>query len=280
MKNHKITLIFMLFVFISSCSKDDEIKPAGISQEIKDLIYFNGAEDAETVLIAAQGGPSLELATEYFNEVLENVNTSNILAINVHQSQTLNPTPFKQDLIPFSEMGEYTSKSIETLNKIIQYFKNQGRTVYVFGASYGASMVQKLIVDKGIHIADKYLIMIGRLDMNTDVWEALSQSKGIKFENGITPVFFSINEIEHINTNRLAADLFQHRYTELLDLHDNLSMITYVYGKTDNRVGKLTSTEIEFLNSKNVNIIVSPYNHNETLADFIVQGFKEAFGIE
>ena len=69
------------------------------------------------------------------------------------------------------------------------------------------------------------------------------------------------------------------RQQQLSTIQD-LSKITYIYGKTDEAVGRLTENEVQFLVSRNANVIVGEDGHDETLLQFFAQGFEEAFGIE
>ena len=283
-----ILALFLIVLIVSSCSKDDDTQSKDddiqnpkfeISQEIKDLIYFRGKESSSTVIVNTQGGPIPELATTEYDEILANVNTADLLTVNVHQAQTLNPGLFTSNEITFNQAIDYDAESIEILYNVVKYFKDQGRTVYVLGISFGAFMTQELINKKGLNVADKYLIMVGRLDMNEVFWQGFSEGKTGRFENGITPILEEQDDITYKNMSKLAAGLGQNRYTELLNALD-LSNITYVYGKNDQAVGKLTDAEVQFLQSKGANIIAGNGDHGDTIDDYIVQGFKEAFGIE
>ncbi len=249
-------------------------------EEINKLIYYTGNERSDTVIINVQGGPEPELVTQEFNEILSKVNTTGILKVNVHQAQTLNPQLFTSSEITFEQATAYDSESIEMLYTVVKYFKDQGRTVYVMGISFGAFMVQELIAKKGVSVADKYLIMVGRLNMNEVYWKGFSQGQNGHYVNGITPVLEDQTENVEKNMSKLAAGLGQNRYTETLNKYPDLSKVTYVYGKTDEAVGKLTQPEIDFLNDKNVTIIEGAGNHSQTVDDYIVEGFKVAFGIE
>jgi len=283
-KKADLILVLFLTIFTFSCSNDDDGDPAplGISQEIKDLIYFKGDEDAPVVLINAQGGPDTELSTDEVDFIFENFNTSNLLTVNVHQAQTLNPSLFQGDDITFDQAINFNTESVEMLHKVVKYFKDQGRTVYVLGISFGAFMTQDLIAKKGLDVADKYLIMVGRLNLNDIIWQGFSEGRFGYFENGITPIVEDEIGTDRTlrNLDKLAAGLGMNRYTQLLNPYDDLSKITYVYGETDQAVGRLTGAEIEFLQSKNVNIIVGSGDHDDTIFDFFEQGFNEAFGIE
>lgn len=285
---YKTVLILSLFIIslTSSCSKNEPTKtpeiPIGISQEIKDLISFKGDENAPVVLINAQSGPDTKLSTDDLDGIFEIFDTTDVLAVNVHQAQTLNPSLFEGNDITFEQAINYNAESIEMLYQVVKYFKDQGRTVYVLGISFGAFITQELIVKKGVDVADKYLIMVGRLDMNDVIWQGFAEGRFGYFENGINPIVADEvgTDVTDRNLDKLAAGLSMNRYTELLNTFEDLSKITYVYGETDQAVGRLIDVEIEFLQSKNVNIIVGSGDHDETINDFIVQGFIEAFGIE
>ena len=249
-------------------------------EEINTLIYYTGNELSNTVIINTQGGPEPELATQEFNDILSKVNTTGILKVNVHQAQTINPQLFTSSEITFEQAMTYDSESIEILYTVIKYFKDQGRTVYVMGISFGAFMVEELIAKKGINVADKYLIMVGRLDMNDIYWKGFSQGQNGHYVNGVTPVLENQTGDSEKNMSKLAAGLGKNRYTETLDKYPDLSKVTYVYGKIDEAVGKLTQSEIDFLNDKNVTIIEGAGNHSQTIDNYIVEGFKVAFGVE
>jgi len=286
-----LMLIAFLAIITYSCSNDDnhpvkEEKPAvaitEISQEIKDLIYFKGDEKATTVLITVPGGPSTEFNPDIVDLVFATSNTTDLLTINVHQAQTLDSTIVKGADITLYQAVGINAESIDMLDKVISYFKEQGRTVYVLGFSFGVFVTQDLIAKKGIDSADKYLLMTGRLDMNDVSWQASSEGKEGWFENGITPIVDTDPhpEVKERNLIRLSAGLGMNRYTQLLDPIANLSNLTYIYGTTDEAVGSLTTEEIQFLESKNTNIIKGSGGHGETFFEFIVQGMKESFGIE
>lgn len=276
---------FILGTF--SCSGDDGNIPATpeipteISEEIKDLIYFKGDEMAPTVLINAQGGPDIVLSEDIVHKILIDFNTTGILTLNVHQAQTLNPDILMGNDITLEQAVDFNAESVETLYKVVKYFKDQGRTVYVLGISFGAFIAQELIAKKGIDVADNYLIMSGRLDMNEVIWQAAAEGIFGYFVNGVTPVLGEPEEIPlERNAARITAGLGMNRYTQRLNTIDDLSNVTYIYGTTDQFVGSLTAEEVQFLKSRNVNILTGSGDHDEPFVGFFEQGFKEAFGIE
>lgn len=288
----KVMLVAFFSILACSCSNDDDRPPVKeeepaiviteIAEDIKELIYFQGDEKAKTVLINIPGGPDTEFNPDIVDLIFATSKTTDILNVTVHQAQTLDSTIVKGTDITLDQAIGFNTESIEMLDKVIAYFKAQGRTVYVFGFSFGAFVTQELIAKKGIDSADKYLIMTGRLDMNDLLWQASSEGKEGWFENGVTPTVETDPhpEVKERNLIRLSAGLGMNRYTQLLDPIEDLSNLTYIYGATDEAVGSLTDEEVQFLESKNTNIIAGSGGHGETFFEFIEQGLKDTFGIE
>lgn len=289
---NNVMLLAFLSILTVSCSNDDNQLPVKneeptvaiteISQDIKDLIYFQGDEKAAKVLITVPGGPSTEFATDLVDDFSPILSPKEILTVTVHQAQTLDSTIVKGADITFDQAVGFNTESIEALDKVTTYFKDQGRTVYVLGFSFGAFVTQDLIAKKGIDSADKYLIVSGRLDMNDVIWQGAAEGRNGFFENGDTPILDPDPDpnVTERNLNRIGSGLLMNRYTQLFNTISDLSNLTYVYGATDQAVGSLTANEVQFLESKNAQIIAGPGDHTTTFENFIVQGFKDAFGIE
>ena len=285
----KLVLITFVTVTILSCSKDDNDDDVSlpvtineIPQDIKNLIYFNGDEKSSTVLITVPGGPSTVIDEEIVDQFSEFLIPRGILTVNVHQAQTLNPEILFNNDITLNDAVNFNNQSIETLYEVVNHFKDEGRTVYVLGLSFGAFVTQEFIAQKGIDVADKYLIITGRLDMNDVFWQALAEGRTGYFENGVTPILNSQPEgtIFGRNEAKLFAGLIMNRYTQQFSSIESLSNITYIYGEADEAVGGLTAEEVTFLQSKNANVLSGEGGHDEPFEGYFEQGFSEAFGIE
>jgi len=229
-----------------------------------------------------QAGPDNRLAERDIDDIVQSFNNNDFLAVNVHQAQTLEPSLIENNDLTFEQAIALNTETLEILYKVITYFKEEGRKVYVFGQSFGAFVTQDLIAKKGIDVADKYLIMIGRLDMEDVMWQAFSEGGYGFYENGVTPILGDGVEADVLdrNLNRLAAGFAMNKYTQSLNSIPDLSKITYYYGKTDEAVGSLTPVEVEFLEAKNVFVTAGEGGHDETIGQYFFQGFKVAFGIE
>lgn len=282
---YHLMLSAFFILTMSSCSKscDDTPEiPDTISEEIKELIYFRGEENAPIVIINAQGGPDVNLSTDIVDLIADNIKATDVLSVNPHQGQTLNPSILYESDITLDQAAAFNTESVDILYKVTKYFKDQGRKVYVLGISFGAFVSQELIAQKGIDVADKYLIMTGRLDMNDTLWQASAEGREGGFENGVTPIVSPEPHADMWERNliRISAALGRNRYTQVFSTIDDLSILTYVYGATDEAVGRLTPEEVQFLESKNANIIAGDGGHADTFYEFFGEGVKMAFGLE
>ena len=192
---------------------------------IEDAYHSFGNPDAGVVVVNSQGGPMPALVRK--REILEKLgllNLERIHLVNVHQAQTINPTPFTAADITFDEAKAADGESVEVLAALVDHFQAQGKTVYVVGISFGAFMVQELLATQG-NVAEGYLIANGRLDMPPTIWTVFAEGRTVGFVDGV--------EIEDPRTGghgpapegtvplqrnmaRLAAGLGHYRYTERL----------------------------------------------------------------
>jgi len=249
--------------------------------------YLIGNINSDTIIINSQGGPILEFSSDEIIRFLYEegkINLNKTAIINIHQEQTLRPWKFRGKEITFEQAKKYDEKSVKRLSDTIKYFKNKGKKVYVVGTSFGAFVVQDSLATHG-NIADKYLIIVGRLNMPKEVWSEFSKGNYVGFEydkNGIPKIIpFNAEQagmggggsIEDKNMAKLAAGLWYKRYITLLK-NINLSNVIYIYGKKDQQVGNLNKKEVEFLKSKNVKILEWNGGHGETAEQFTGEALK------
>jgi hypothetical protein len=267
---------------------ETKINYNGIPDDLVNMGYSFGNPESNTVIINTQGGPETTLYTDEFKEIFikdGGVNPEKIFVVNVHQVQTLEPNKFIRKEITFEQAKEYDKENIKILVRIINYFKSQNKKVILVGMSYGAFMIQDLLSEHG-NIADKYLIVVGRLDLPEKFWKMFSEGKQVEFKNGTEIIAFNSeqdgsddeNIVDFVTPNmgKMAAGFGYKRYTELLK-DVNLSNVVYVYGKNDEVLGRLTPKEIDFLKSKNVYIISGEEGHSETMSAFLKEGLEKLY---
>lgn len=287
--NHlKLIIYSFLLVSFSSCNEDDDSNPSSNTfDQISDIATFHGNLEGDIAVVYVQGGPSTELIEdEVLDQFISNTQTESALFVAVHQAQTKNPANFTNSDITFEEAKQFDLESVANLEKVVDFLKiQQGKTVYVTGCSFGAFVVQELIAAHGVDVADGYLIMSGRLNIDADTWQPFSEGKFTEYvydnDGNYTINLLEVGiNAEVRNLARLAAGLAFNRYTERLNSISSLSKITYVYGNRDDQVGTLSAQEIQFLNEKGANVVISEGGSHD---DATIKGLtllKQTFGIQ
>lgn len=275
-KSKILSLNAQKFIFLNKDSVEITMIPAIQKLDstqfssIKDLAVFYGNPSSDIVIVNTQGGPVNELFEDEFISVIRNAELQNQLYVNVHQVQTQDPEKFLNQEFTFDQAKNFDKISVEKLQKVISYFKTQGKQVYVLGISFGAFMTQELLAQYGTDVADAYYIMVGRLDINPVIWNAFSEGKNGMFihkeNNQFKIKIKKQKDILDRNMSKLAAGLGHNRYTSKLKAIDNLSKVTYVFGTSDEQVGSLTKKEIQFLKERKAKVIsVDKGTHNSAI---------------
>lgn len=254
---------------VKSILKNEDIRIVyeNIPESLINSGYSYGNPNSDTVIINIDGGPVNNLGTYRFKlsySFTGEVNENNYFLINMRESQTLHPEDTEKEEISWEQAKNYNEKTVKTLYELISYFKSQHKKVYVVGGSYGSLVGLKSLVDYN-NIADRYLLMVGRLDMTKKVSEAYSKGFEANFESdAVTPIIGEKSDnIYTVNMRKIAAAINRdEKYTELLKDTD-LSNLIYIYIENDQRVGKLTENEIKFLESKNAKVISVKGEHDK-----------------
>lgn len=259
-----VVVLFFLLIFAVSCHKDDDTQDTDISLDaISDIATFHGDLKSDAVVVNCQGGPVTTLEDATLKELIGLTQAQSTLFVNVHQVQTKDPEKFKTADITFAQAKTYNKTSIDYVKRVIDHLRGQNvKKVYVLGISFGSFVAQELIASHGIDVADGYLILAGRLDIDEETWKPFSQGKQTKYVydsegNYTIQVSDAETSVEQRNMARLASGLGHHRYTNRLDTIADLSKITYVHGERDEAVGRLSRAEIDFLKGKGTKVGVS-----------------------
>jgi hypothetical protein len=267
---------------VKSLLKNEDIRIVydNIPESLEKQGYSYGNPDSDNVIIYIMGGPENYLTTYGFEakfSIQGGINENNYFLINMRESQTLHPEQTEKEEISWEQAKNYNKKTVETLYELISYFKSQNKKVFVVGASYGSFVGLKSLVDYK-NIADRYLLMVGRLDMTEEVSKAYSKGLKAKFESDAkTPVIGEKSDnIYTVNMRKIASAISRdEKYTELLKDTD-LSNVIYIYSEIDQSVGKLTKSEIAFLKSKNAKVKSVKVEH-EKWANHLKEGLEMFF---
>ena len=282
MKKLVIPIIVLFYIIISACSNDDEATPEAtrmtdevyetaktkIPTDVAKLFIAYGDPSAERVILYEEGGPNFEFFADSFEpSFIEDPNKPYFSSlfkddyrVYVHQSLTLNGGLCSKNKLTEAQSDKENITSIEILDRVIQHFKSQGKTVFVTGHSFGGFVVTKYLAERGSTTADRFLIMGSRLDMQLIVAESYVNCTPYFFEGGITPKPYKAEDLRDLSLKdcpsvaSIAGAMVSERFTQSLSSKD-LSNVVFAFARDDEQSGSLLPDEIAFLKSKNASIV-------------------------
>ena len=248
--------------------------PTVLPKDTTKLWLSEGSKNRDTVLIIGDGGPKNQLDYEYNGKIAMAYlpNFKNYYNVNLHQAASYNREIFKWENEFTLEMAEKeTENTTEMMHRAVKYFKDRGKYVVVVGHSYSAFIIPHYIATRN-SLADKYIIIGGRF--KADSLQTVYQKKDINTrfkEDGKSIIIpdenrppnpYRTKQYFKIRTakNLLKAALGQNNFITLLAKKD-LQNITFAYGNKDRNVGVPTQEELDFLQSKDVQLIEADSDH-------------------
>lgn len=297
MKGQFLLFSALLFFICTACQStankteitvvdSDTYSKTVFPQDTTALWIGDGDVTKDTVLIVGEGGPKshLDFASNgrVYWEYLPNQSEYYIAV--VHQSSSYNSSIFGSKDFTMNDAYHEVDNTSEILYRAIKYFKDRNKYVVVFGHSYSAFVIPHFLSTRP-SIADKYFITGGRLD--ADSTQTAYQLKGINsgFEtDGKTLILpdenakpnpnrrgrsFTIRQ----NKEKLKYAIGKTRYTTALKDKD-LSDVVFFYGQKDENVGALSKLEIQFLESKNAQVLGVETDHYD-IWKRVVDAFRD-----
>jgi len=272
-------IVFTVLVLtVLSCKQESKVKVAAnnnVKEDSKKSSIANkvwatdGSMQSDTVLVICAGGPKWQMdilksgKTNY--RYIPGYDTYGI--VYVHQTQTIDESLFnKTEVLSLEESKKQVVKNSDMLEQAIIHFKDLGKTVIVIAKSYGAFIVQDYLANRKSS-ADKYYILAGRLKINKEMTEQHLRGFNGEFStDGLTYVpedeeadwsaYTDQENSRYKNKQMLKAGYGTTDYMKALEKID-LTAVTYIYGTTDQNVGRLTQEEVRFLKSKDVHVITA-----------------------
>jgi hypothetical protein len=269
MKMIKNLLLIVAFLFFFSCSSDDSTP----QNRVSNISTEQGNKNSNKLIVYMQGGPDYTL--DPIDNLIEGSNTQDVLWVNVHQIQTSKPELFQSADITFDEAKEYASTNASNVDNVVKYYKEKGKKVYLVSVSYGSFVAADYVARFGVSDIEKALLLVGRLDMDEDLWKTFSVgNEGIflyDLEGNVSITTENVTSIPDRNKNKLAAALGYKRYTQLWKDVSGLNKIAFVWGSKDERTGRLTESELEFIESKNIGVFkIEEATHNEAALEGLI----------
>ena len=162
------------------------------------------------------------------------------------------------------------------LEHAVDHFKNEGKTVFVLGHSYGAFVIQNYLANYESK-ADNYGIVSGRINPSKEAQESFLKGINGNFENGTTFVSqngrdfsqFPKSDLTYYQSRQLLkAAIAEVSFLEsLIDV--DMSNMIYVYNPADEQVGGMNNEEINFLKIKGVQLYETEHPHSRSIYGFV-----------
>jgi len=275
----KHTLPFLL-LFSSFILSGQVIDPLTLP-EVEDYIVVRTNPAADTVILALHGGPSAVLAEGTFT-YLEGISTFSVVEV---MKQEMLSDVLYNDTLTFEEAVLVNDKTAALIEKAVQYYKDQDKTVVLIGQSWGAIILGEYLDDYGISNIHRIIPMEGRLNMPLDFSDYLLDGILPTFaEDGFTYVFGTPQGTLPQGLLTLGAAAFSNRWIDSLANMD-LSKMMYTYAENDMNTGALLPEELDFLdNSGAQTLYISPGVHGDsylpTYQEVVVEFIRSEFATD
>ena len=250
-----------------------------------DVIIDNSKKSNKVVLYLA-GGPDVSSPYEEFKKDIDYDYGLKVLEINgvshflMNQSQYLKQKKFLDgNLEKFTYEDGYKEhlETVDNVQRVIKYLKEQGKKVGLAGSSYGSFVVNEYLAKYGDDTPDFVLSLAGRLKIGNA--DKLKSAFKIAFSKYHANIFIgkndsiddSANKLKHEkpkNVNvyevayKIGMDGLTKDYTK--EIKDkNLNKTTFLTAEPDKQVGWFNQEEITWAKSRNAKIKV--YSRAETI---------------
>lgn len=206
-------------------------------------------------------------------------NHENLLKVYPYQSLMFNPTAVAARPTLTDEQGIFEhDQCVEILHRTIEHLKGKGKTVFVIGHSYGAAICREYLQDKPL-LADRVVLMGYELDEDMRSFQNTERGQFIRWEDGEKPFVKSFFEgipndfpnkdrYDDIidNLNAILKPHAEKRFTQLLKDKD-LSKVILIHARFDEANGRISESDLEFLNKKNVPTIETFGDHHSMMTN-------------
>ncbi|WGK70405.1 hypothetical protein P0082_05955 [Candidatus Haliotispira prima] len=247
--------------------------------EIQTGTRYTGTSASPNVIVYSQGGPGEKLNSDFgYKDLFDELSTqSDWQVVKVYQKQILNlKSEFALAEITANEGAAAASWSSAALFKVAKYWNTtKGKKVYIISHSYGSFLVPKMLADwKYEDYVEKVLVLAGRLQMPSAVYDIFAAGNAIGFQDGdgdglfretVAPLEITrtatdaayvpqdtvLTKTEFFywtrNSRKLQSGVGQFDYVDIYQKNNvPLTKVLFASGKKDPAVGYFTDTEISF----------------------------------
>jgi len=224
--------------------------------------------------LALHGGPTSDLFAGTF-EYFEEIPTFSIVEVKKHEMLT---TVLENDDLTLEQGHAVNDTTAALIEKAVQYFKNQDKTVVILGHSWGAIIMGEYLDDYGVESVHRIIPMEGRLNMQVEFIDYLLDGYLPTFDSdGFSLVLSTPQYNYEKGLMMLAAAAFSNRWVDSL-AHLDLSKMMYTYAENDMNTGALLPEETALLDNTGAQTLFIPSGihgdsyldvHQATIVEFI-----------
>ncbi len=249
-----------------------------LSKDTTQLFEKRGNENQEVVFVFVQGGPDSELHIGRKDPLYLMSDKKDILRIYPYQTLMLNSDLIATEPILTKEQSAYENElNAEILHRVISYWKNRGKKIYLIGHSFGASICMEYLNSKK-NQTDKVFIMGLDLDEDPRNFENVKSGEYVRWKEGTEPYVKRIYrwipddypaksgfDRAADNLTMIVKNNMDKKYTELLKDEVYKNMIA-VYATMDEANGPKSKKEIDFIESKGGEVIEVVGDHHSMVS--------------
>ena len=256
-------LIISLTIYSSKAQNNIDLNTL---PSIEDLIIQVSNPFPDTVILCSHGGPvsTLEAIDFDFYHSIPTFST-----VYVKQYQQYNPNIMEESTLTLADAVICNDSAVAIMRKVVNHFNSLGKTVVITGHSFGAFLITEYLDDYGNMDIHRVIPMAGRLNMNDDIWNGFATGYWGGFLNdGITTTIPSTQSPSSIWAGmKLMAGFGYNRHIDSLSSL-NLNNLMYLYGESDQAVGRLLPNEVTFLQNVNATVVAVPNgDHNSMFSN-------------
>lgn len=250
MNKYLLSICIAIFILNGALNAQNNIDLNSLPA-VADYTEIRSNPSADTVIIGLHGGPTGVLYPGDFS-FFEGISTFSV--VEMQQKQHFNPEILTNSSMTLEEAIVYNDTTVAMLRKVVNHYNDQNKTVVLMGHSFGAFLLPEYLDDYGIEDVHAVIPMAGRLNMNQEVVDAFATGYFAGFVDGLTVQVDS----EQASPSDFAAMKLQAGvgYNRFVDSLANLDLtkLMYVYGTSDEAVGRLLPEELTMLENTNATI--------------------------
>lgn len=258
--------------------------PTVIPDKAEQLFESNSNWSSDTALIYVQGGPDFKIRKGREDALSYMEGSDSVLKIYPYNAPMINKSVFspKQRLTKKESRFEF-DKSVEILARVISHLKEQKKTIFLIGHSYGVTVISEYLSKENAPV-EKVFLLGNRLNKahEQELYDTLANGEIIRWEKGINPIvvtshplpdqFPQIDQFRIMATNKINMEYssYERNKTDIIR-PEYYNKIVLIYSDEDYAVGKVQEDEKQFLDSVGIEYYEIDKDHSGLISKGVMK---------